>query len=268
MFSKTIVESDAFLEMPLSSQCLYFHLSMHADDDGFMNSPKKVQRIIGASEDDLKILIAKRFIIPFESGVVVVKHWKINNYLRSDRYKETVYKDEKSLLFLKENNAYTLAGNGGIPLGIPTVDQRYTQYSIGKDSIDQNSVVEVEETPATEPNTILPLYPSGTYVVQPELVTRLKKTFPDVDIEYQLGVIRQVMESNPAKRRTESKIEQFLLNWMKYEHEHALQRESEAKAKADAGKKANDFHNFKQHDYDFDLIERALDNYPYLTREN
>ena len=95
MFSKKITDSDAFLDMPLSSQCLYFHLSMNADDDGFVNSPKSVMRKIGSKEDDLKLLIAKNFVIPFESGIVVIKHWRINNYLRADRYKETEYQEEK-----------------------------------------------------------------------------------------------------------------------------------------------------------------------------
>ena len=103
MFAKTIIDSDAFLEMPLSSQALYFHLSMRADDDGFINNPKKIQRVIGASEDDLKLLVAKSFIIPFESGIVVIKHWKIHNYIQSDRYKPTVYREEKALLNVKTN---------------------------------------------------------------------------------------------------------------------------------------------------------------------
>lgn len=108
MFAKTVIDSDAFLDMPLSSQSLYFHLGMRADDDGFVNNPKKVQRMIGASDDDLKILVGKKFIIPFESGVVVIKHWKIHNYIQNDRYKETVYLEEKSQLQLKSNGGYTL----------------------------------------------------------------------------------------------------------------------------------------------------------------
>lgn len=130
MFAKTIIDSDAFLDMPLSTQALYFHLSMRADDDGFINNPKKIQRMIGASEDDLKLLIIKSFIITFESGIVVIKHWKIHNYLRSDRYKETVYQEEKSQLSTKKNKAYTL---NGIPIGIPNGDQMDTQDRIGKD---------------------------------------------------------------------------------------------------------------------------------------
>lgn len=108
MFAKTIIDSDAFLDMPLSSQSLYFHLSMRADDDGFLNNPKKVQRMIGASDDDLKLLIAKKFLIPFESGVVVIKHWRIHNYIQKDRYKPTVYADEKAQLRVKDNKAYSL----------------------------------------------------------------------------------------------------------------------------------------------------------------
>lgn len=108
MFAKTIIDSDAFLDMPLSTQALYFHLSMRADDDGFINNPKKIQRMIGGTDDDIKLLIAKNFIIPFESGVVVIKHWKIHNYIQKDRYKETVYKEEKAFLITKDNNAYSL----------------------------------------------------------------------------------------------------------------------------------------------------------------
>ena len=135
MFAKTIIDSDAFIEMPISARLLYYDLSMRADDDGFLNNPKKIQRMIGCSEDDLKLLIAKNFIIPFESGVVVIKHWKIHNYIRNDRYKETVYQEEKALLQTKENKAYTL--------GIPNGHQMDTQVSIGKDRIGKDRVVEV-----------------------------------------------------------------------------------------------------------------------------
>ena len=108
MFAKTIIDSDAFLDMPLSTQALYFHLCMRADDEGFVNNPKKIQRMIGATEDDAKVLIGKKFIIPFESGVIVIKHWRIHNYIRGDRLKETKYVDEKRQLEVKENGAYTL----------------------------------------------------------------------------------------------------------------------------------------------------------------
>ena len=140
MFAKTIIDSDAFTDMPLSTQALYFHLSMRADDDGFINNPKKIQRMMGASDDDLKLLIAKRFIIPFESGIVVIKHWKIHNYIRNDRYKPTVYTEEKAMLDSKDNGAYTEVDTIGIPSDNQAVYHLETQYSIGKDSIDKDSI--------------------------------------------------------------------------------------------------------------------------------
>ena len=125
-------------------------LSMRADDDGFINNPKKIQRMVGSSDDDLKLLILKKFIIPFESGIVVIKHWKIHNYIRNDRYKETVYQDERAQLATKENKAYTLA----LPpdretLGIPDVtqvdDDPETQVRLGKDRLGQEREGEVRE---------------------------------------------------------------------------------------------------------------------------
>lgn len=107
MFAKTIIDSDAFLDMPLSAQALYFHLSMRADDDGFVNNPKRIQRAVGGNDDDYKLLIAKHFILCFETGVIVIKHWKIHNYIRSDRKKDTNYPEEMSLLEEKENGSYT-----------------------------------------------------------------------------------------------------------------------------------------------------------------
>lgn len=146
MFSITVVDSDAFLDMPLSTQALYFHLSMRADDDGFINNPKKIQRTIGATDGDAAMLVAKKFIIPFDTGVVVIKHWRINNYLRSDRYHETVYQEEKSKLVVKENRAYTLLENDGLSVGIPVVDQRYTENSIDKNRIDKSSKEETRSS--------------------------------------------------------------------------------------------------------------------------
>lgn len=125
MFAKTIIDSDAFLDMPHSTQLLYFHLSMRADDDGFINNPKNIMRTIGCKDDDMKILTTKKFIIPFESGVVVIKHWKIHNYIRNDRYKETKYKEEKNLLRIDENNAYKKAMDTE---RIPTVYQTDTKW--------------------------------------------------------------------------------------------------------------------------------------------
>ncbi len=152
MFAKTIIDSDAFIDMPLSTQALYFHLSMRADDDGFINNPKRIQRMIGCADDDLKVLMAKRFILPFDSGVVVIKHWKIHNYIRSDRYKPSIYETERSLLRVKENGSYTDNLKDGTPLGIPNGYQMDTQdrkeegeNKEGKDNSFFHSRSETEE---------------------------------------------------------------------------------------------------------------------------
>lgn len=137
MFAKTIVLSDVFLDMPLSARCLYFTLGMLADDDGFINSPKSIMRQCGASNDDMNILLAKKFLIVFESGIIVIKHWRINNYLRSDRYTETKYIEEKNRLLVEENGGYTV----GIPSGIPSIDKdSLDKVSVGKDSIGEGGV--------------------------------------------------------------------------------------------------------------------------------
>ena len=129
MFAKTIIDSDAFLEMPMSARLLYYDLAMRADDDGFINSPRKIMKFVGATNDDMNILIARKFIIPFDNGVVVIKHWRIHNYIRKDTYNETSYKEQKALLELDENKAYRLSND-------LSVDGSLTQVSIGKDSID------------------------------------------------------------------------------------------------------------------------------------
>lgn len=142
MFAKTIIDSDAFLDMPLSTQSLYFHLSMRADDDGFINNPKKIQRMVGCGDDDLKLLMAKRFILVFDSGVIVIKHWKIHNYIRNDRYKPTLYQEEKAELAEKNSKAYTFKTEvieSEKHLGIPDDNrmgyQMDTQVRLGKDRL-------------------------------------------------------------------------------------------------------------------------------------
>lgn len=102
MFTKSIIDSDKFLEMPLSTQALYFHLGMRADDEGFINSPKKIIRAVNCNEDDLKLLIAKGFVICFDTGIIAITHWKLHNHIQKDRFKPTLYEEEKSLL--DENN--------------------------------------------------------------------------------------------------------------------------------------------------------------------
>ena len=142
MFSKIIIDSDCFLDMPLSTQALYFHLSMRADDEGFINSPKKIQRAVGCTDDDLRLLIAKSFIIPFESGVIVIKHWKIHNTLRKDRTKATIYNDEKSMLQTDESGAYSLVDNQLTTKCQPTDNQLTTKcpHRLDKIRLDKISI--------------------------------------------------------------------------------------------------------------------------------
>lgn len=139
MFSKSIIDSDLFLDMPQSAQCLYFHLAMRADDDGFVNAPKKVQRMIGASEDDCRLLVAKQFIIPFETGVVVIKHWRIHNYIKKDRYRETIYQGEKSMLMSDKSGAYELMEPNRNHTGtVMDTQYRLGEESLGKDRSDKD----------------------------------------------------------------------------------------------------------------------------------
>lgn len=142
MFAKTIIDSDAFLDMPMSARLLYYDLSMRADDDGFVNSPKKIMRMIGATQDDLAILAVRKFIIPFDNGVVVIKHWYIHNYIRKDMYHETKYKEEKAMLEMDENNAYRLCQEDVVTIPLQVRDEVVTnpstQVNLGKDSIGKD----------------------------------------------------------------------------------------------------------------------------------
>lgn len=152
MFTQKIIDSDPFLDMPLSTQALYFHLNMRADDDGFINNPKRIQRTIGASEDDLKLLLAKRFVIGFENGVIVIKHWRMHNTLRKDRYNPTQYQEEFSKLEIKDNNSYTEKlpeapeilelpeSNTVATTWQPNGNQVEPQYSIDKYSKEERSI--------------------------------------------------------------------------------------------------------------------------------
>ena len=149
MFSKQINDSDAFLEMPLSTQALYFHLSMRADDDGFLNNAKKVMKIIGANQNDYDLLVAKSFIIQFSDGICVIKHWRINNYLRKDRYTETIYQEEKAMLTMQPNGRYSLKDSiremDDFPVGIPLVDRSDTQNRVEKNREEKNSIYSAEK---------------------------------------------------------------------------------------------------------------------------
>jgi len=205
MFSKKIIDSDEFLEMPLSTQSLYFHLSMRADDDGFINNAKRIARLIGASEDDLKLLIMKRFILIFESGVIVIKHWKIHNYIQKDRYKETLYTEEKNQLFLKDNKAYTFESDGNTPC-IQNGYKMDTQIRL-----DKNRLVENKEDNNCELKTLFDEFEEEfkrpLSSIEFQTIIEFQKTMSDDLIKLALT------EAVKSNARSFKYIETILRNW-------------------------------------------------------
>lgn len=176
MFSKTIIDSDAFLDMPLSTQALYFHLSMRADDDGFVNNSSRIMRMINATKNDHDLLIVKGFIIPFQSGICVIKHWRIHNYLRSDRYKATTFQEERATLSLNENGAYSL--------GIPMVDQMEAKClplvdagkdRLGKVSIDKSNILVNSEPEIAPCEVFIKQHPSEKSLAYKAIITYLNE---------------------------------------------------------------------------------------------
>lgn len=234
MFSKTIIDSDLFLDMPQSTQLLYFHLSMRADDDGFINNPKSIMRNVKCNEDDLKLLVAKQFIIPFENGVVVIKHWRIHNYIKSDRYKPTSYQSEKSHLSL-ENNTYVLSGTtielkriqDGTTLepcwnqsGTETDTQSKSKDRIKDKDRDNKDISCAEpETDSTPPVISLILNDKTFYDVTQDEINDWTSLYPAVDIVQQLRSMKGWLNSNPTKRKTRKGIRRFINSWLSKEQD-------------------------------------------------
>lgn len=210
MFAKTIVESDAFLDMPLSAQSLYFHLGMVADDWGFVNNPRSIRRMCGASEDDLRLLVSKRFILTFDSGEAVIKAWWVNNYVQADRRHPTRYQEELETLFLDENKSYTTKDTGVLPADmfkrvskveqvciqpvskmdtkcIQSVSKMDTEVRLGKDRLGEST--SNSSRVDTQPN------PKGFGACAPEQPKKrrakkfVKPTIPEV-AEYAEGFIK------------------------------------------------------------------------------
>lgn len=253
MFSKTIVDSDAFLDMPLSTQALYFHLSMRADDDGFLNNAKKIQKIIGASDDDLKLLIIKRFVIAFDDGIIVVKHWRMNNYLRKDRYTPTVYQEEFKMLGIKDNGAYTLLDTAGIPDGNQCVT-RLPQVSIGKDSIDKDSINTICQelgAPDRKKAISLTLNDKSEYWIYGDQVEQWSQLFPAVDVMQELRKMKSWLDSNPSRRKTKKGILRFVNGWLSKEQD---------KGRVEHSKPVKDSNNFERRRYSADLLAALQDN--------
>lgn len=180
MFAKTIIDSDAFLDMPHTTQLLYFHLSMRADDDGFINNPKNIMRMIGCKDDDLTILLTKKFILPFKSGVVVIKHWQIHNYIQKDRYHETKYKEEKAMLKLDENKAYTMLDTKCIRDVYKTDTQVRDRLELGKDRLELNNNIPASEEKSSPAFAKANKHKYGEYknvLLKDEELQKLKKDY-------------------------------------------------------------------------------------------
>ena len=288
MFSKTIMGSDTFTDMPASTQILYVHLSLQADDDGFLGNPKKIQKMTGCTIDDFNGLVDENFIIPFKSGVIAITHWKVHNRVRSDRYKETIYLKEKSQLRETATGVYELipeeengipsdnhmdtngipsdnqTDTNGIPSDNQTVSERYTQYSIGKDSVGKDSLVQVspvqvssvevssvssstgvssyhdvkkeasEETKnkkekerengREEPITVLPLRDGKEYPLFQKHVTAWDFMYPLVDVEQEFFRMKEFLEEHPEERIAASSINMFMMNWLRAEQEKIKNR--------------------------------------------
>lgn len=207
MFAKTIIDSDAFLDMPISSQNLYFHLGMRADDDGVINNPKSIMRLCGAKDVDMNLLINKKFVLLLDEAIIVIKHWKINNYIQKDRYKPSKYLDLINSLSLDENGAYTDKNQQCIHNGY-IVD---TQVSIGKDSIDKdNNKKEIIKEKYGEFNNV---------TLSNEELEKLKEKFPK-DYQNRIEKLSAYIASTGKKYKSHYAT---ILNWSRKEEQNKPQ---------------------------------------------
>lgn len=254
MFSKTVIDSDIFIDMPISARLLYYDLGMRADDDGFVNSPKKIARMIGAAADDLRILAQRGFIIPFESGIVVIRHWKVNNLIKTDRYHETTYKAEKQLLTIEKGAPYELKiqnGSNMVPESFQNVSKMEPQVRLGKDRIDNNIINNIVCTePLASSMPAIELNDGSEWFPKVSDVEEWSKLYPGIDVKTELGRMRQWCKSNPSKRKTKRGVRRFVQTWLDRE-------QNRTKGKA-GSRDRNKFNQFEQNEYDFDQLEKEL----------
>lgn len=212
MIAKSIIKSDQFLDMPATTQCLYFHLLLEADDDGFINAPKSIMRVIGAKDDDMRVLQAKGYIIPFESGVIVIKHWRLHNSLRKDRYNPNPQlENERKQLVVADNKEYQLATNwqpngnqlatNGIPL-VATGKDRLGKDRLGKDR-------EEEEHPSS--SDILKMYGDNIHPVSSPVEAEKLKAL--VDTHGETFVAKAIERAVMRNKRSLAYITGILNNW-------------------------------------------------------
>lgn len=217
MFSKEITNSEEFFEMPISTQCLYFHLSMNSDDDGFVQ-PNRIMRMTGVGKiDDLKVLKSKGFIIPIADKVIVIRHWKVNNTIRKDRHTPSMYKKHLKYLEIDEDNVYNC---GGLPDDNQNGNQWYTQVRLGKDRLGKESK---DKNICTEPSSVqeekksvifFSCIKDNIYHVHKEDIIEWENTYPAVDIMQELKCMKQWLLSNPTKKKTKKGMRRFITGWL------------------------------------------------------
>lgn len=217
MFSLDVVDTDAFLDLPISSQALYFHLGMRADDDGFVSSPRRLTAMIGANQDDLKLLAAKGFVITLESGIVVIRHWKQNNYIQKDRYKCTIYNQELACLSV-ENGIYRVC--------VSNMDTSCIQNGdIGKDrevkiKVSESAFcAEPDKPPSAPPVISLPLNDKTLHDISQYDLDCWKELYPAVDVLQELRKMKGWIDSNPTRRKTRRGIRRFINSWLAREQD-------------------------------------------------
>lgn len=208
MIAKSIVDSDNFLEMPTTAQLLYFHLLVRGDDEGFIDNPRSIMRNVRCTEDDMRILIAKQYIIPFESGIVVIKHWKIHNYIRKDRLKATEYVDEKAMLSIGSNDVYEVTNT--CQSNVSQLTDK-CQHRLVENRLDKSSSREEEKTTTTTINQeVLSLYQDNIHPITPIEVEKLADDIEQYGVKWCLEAIKRAVMRN---KRTLGYIEGILHGW-------------------------------------------------------
>ncbi|MFL0269245.1 DnaD domain protein [Candidatus Clostridium radicumherbarum] len=266
MFSLRIVDTDLFLDMPISTQLLYFHLAMRADDDGFVSNPKKIMRLINCSDDDMKILILKKFIIPFESGVCVIKDWKVHNNIQKDRYRKTQYHNEMSTLKLDENGSYQICIQDEYNLD--------TQVRLGKDRLDFNEeettlMVEVDDDTIMNYRDCISKKVSdkeleilaniqksvGKDILNKAIIIAAMKNAKNLDY-----IVTIVNDWSEKGLKTIEQVNLYLSKWVTINRKAKESRIKQIKERSEYKSYGNKgtFNNFEQRTYDFDKLEKQL----------
>lgn len=271
MLNKTVVESDPFFEMPADSQALYMHLVLNADDEGFVGNPETIRRMTGFSKDSLKLLIAKGFLISFQSGVVVVTHWEMQNKIQPSRKTKTIFTDEKGLLIVDEQGKYLIFNNSSEPCQQDAdkmseecqrvADKTSEQVSIGKDSIGKDSIDKSSinttcpelEAPDRKKVISLSLNDNTEHWIYEDNVSKWSELFPAVDVMQELRKMKSWLDSNKARRKTKRGIARFINSWLSKE-----QDKGRMPVRSEPTHRNNN--NFDRRNYDMDSLEEQLLN--------